>query len=87
MELPGWPPEPGGTYDASYRAPNSEQAILRRTEGVNESLITFVCEFEGKEHSYDLDVKNADLAWKVEKLLRANIGKSVLQIGFLEIEG
>jgi hypothetical protein len=86
MELPGWPPEPGGTYDASYRTPSSEQAILKTTDGVNGSSVAFVCEFEGKEHSYDLDLKNEDLAWKIEKLLRANIGKSIMQIGFLEIE-
>ena len=87
MELPGWPPDPGGTYDASYRTPSSEQAILKRTEGVNGSSVAFVCEFEGNGHSYDLDLKNEDLAWQIEKSLRGCIGKSIMQIGFLEIEG
>jgi len=86
MDLPDWPPQPGGRYDGSYRVPTSEQAILKSSERTSGSFVTFVCEFEGKEHTYDLEVKNDELARKLEKVLRANVGKSIMQIGFLEIE-
>jgi hypothetical protein len=88
LDIPNWPPESCGTFPVptSYCSPCSEQAILKRTEATNGGVVTFICEFEGQEHKYFLDARSPRLADKVENTLRASFGKSVMWIGFLEID-
>ena len=28
MDIPDWPPNPGGAFDSTYRSPSSEEAIV-----------------------------------------------------------
>ena len=86
LDIPDWPPQPGGAFSPAYRSPSSEQAIVKRIEGTNRAVVTFVCGFDGNEHSYDFDARSVELAGKVAKLLQSNIGKSLMQIGFLTLE-
>ena len=83
--LPGWPGGPGGAVDVTYKFPTDEQAMLKEVMPWRGNQVTFKCEFEGKPHSYDLKVTDASLATSIEKELRENIGRSVMEIGELEI--
>jgi len=85
LDLPDWPPEPGGSLPSSQRSPSSGQAILKRIEGSNGSVVTFVCEFDGTEHIYDFETYSFETVEKLEKVLWSNLGKSITEIGLLDI--
>ena len=83
--IPDWPGGPGGARDWTYKVSTDEQAMLKEVMPWRGSQVTFKCEFEGKPHSYDLKVTDASLAASIEKELRENIGRSVMDIGELEV--
>ena len=84
-DIQGWPGRPGGAVNRPHKAPTNEQAMLKEVLPWRGSQVTFKCEFEGKPHSYDLKVTDASLAARIEKELRENIGRSVTEIGELEV--
>jgi hypothetical protein len=79
--IPDWPGGLGGARDWTYKVSTDEQAMLKEVMPWRGSQVTFKCEFEGKPHSYDLKVTDASLAASIEKELRENIGRSVMEIG------
>jgi hypothetical protein len=83
-DLPGWPGGPGGAVNRPHNAPTDEQAMLKEVMPSRGALVTFTCEFEGKPHTYDLRVTDASLAASIEKELRENTGRSVMEIGELD---
>lgn len=80
-ELEGWPPQPGAFHDGSYIVPTFEQAILKEVVRTHHNWVTFVCTFEGKDHSYDFQAPDKGDALRIEKILKSNIGKSIFEIG------
>jgi hypothetical protein len=84
-DLPDWPGGPGGARDWTYKVPTNEQAMLNEVMPPRGNRVTFKCEFEGKPHTYDLEVTDAALAASIAKVLRENIGRSVMEIGELDV--
>ena len=58
-DLPGWPPEPGGAYENLEAWPTSGQAILKQVLDAHHNWVAFICSFEGREHSYDFETRQA----------------------------
>ncbi|MFC5861542.1 hypothetical protein ACFPT7_04510 [Acidicapsa dinghuensis] len=88
-ELDGWPPQSSGIHPGSYVVPKIEQAMLKGVVGTHRNWVTFVCSFEGTDHTYDFEAPDKGDALRIEKILKNNIGKSILEIGeiqFLLIE-
>ena len=85
-DLPNWPPEPGGAFNASYKSPTSEQAVLKELVRVQDNSVTFTATFESKQFTYDYEVANSKLAKHLAEVLERNIGKTVMQLGAIEIE-
>jgi hypothetical protein len=50
-DLAEWPPQPGGFYKASYQAPTSEQAIVKEVVKSHHNWVTFICSFDGHDHT------------------------------------
>jgi hypothetical protein len=85
-DLPNWPPVPGGAFNASYKSPTSDQAVLKELVRVQDTSVTFTVSFEGKEFTYHYDVPNSKLAQNLGEVLARNIGKTVTQLEAVEVD-
>ena len=83
-ELEGWPPRSSGIHDASFVVPKFEQAILKEIVRTHHNWVTFVCSFEGNDHTYDFQARDKGDALRIEKILKSIIGKSIFEIGEIE---
>ena len=77
-DLRNWPPDPGGAFNASYKSPTSDQALLKELVRVRDNSVTFTATFEGKQFTYDYEVGNSRLAKTFAEVLERNIGKTVM---------
>lgn len=84
-DLEGWPPRPAGPYQSTDSAPAGEQAILKEVVRSHHNWVTFVCSFDGELHTYDLEAPDRTDALQLEKILKNNPGKSLSEIGEIEI--
>jgi hypothetical protein len=48
--------------------------------------LVFVATFEGREHTYDFDAPTEDVAKQLQETFGKNIGKTVFDLGDLQIE-
>jgi hypothetical protein len=85
-DLLNWPPEPGGAFHASYKSPTSDQAVLKELVGVQDNSVTITATFEGKQFTYDYELANSRLAKTLAEVLARNIGKTVMQLGDVEVD-
>lgn len=79
-DLPNWPPEPGGAFNASYKSPTSDQAVLKELVRVQDNSVIFTATFEGKQFTYDYELANSRLAKNLSEILARKIGKTVMQL-------
>jgi hypothetical protein len=87
-DLTEWPPEPGEAFSGRgeiLRAGTNE-TIVTRLYGVTGSRVEFGCTFGGRLHDYDYYADTGETANKLADLIKGNLGKSLAEIGLLEIE-
>jgi hypothetical protein len=84
-DLENWPPEPCGVYKRSFVSPSAEQAIIKKVLHMYDIWITFSCEFEGEDHTYDFQTHDKITPPKLKEILENSIGKSLISIGEIEI--
>jgi hypothetical protein len=84
-DLAEWPPQPGGFYKASYQAPATEQAIVKEVVKSHHNWVTFTCLFGGNDHTYDFEAPDLTSALQVKSVLESNIGKTLFEIGNMDI--
>jgi len=85
-ELENWPPEPGGAYDAYTRFPVGGEGRVDEIFPVLESAVTMQGDFMGRPHSYHYHAPSDEVADRVHKIVAQNLGKTVRELGELEIE-
>jgi hypothetical protein len=87
MDLPHWPPDTGGAFDArNHRfAISSEDVVIERVTRISDRRITFVCSFEGRAHTYDFATPDARTAQKLKNILENNVGLTLFSVGTIEI--
>jgi hypothetical protein len=89
---PAWPPQWGGAYQGAQRLPAGEDAgvlvEVRREHSVTtgEAVLVLVTEYEGSQWAGPLPVQDPELRERVYELLRANIGRSIGEIGALPLD-
>jgi len=84
-DLENWPPEPCGVFKTTFMSPSAEQAIIQKVLHGYDIWITFSCEFEGSDHTYDFQTPDKITPPKLKVILEDHIGKSLLSIGEIEI--
>ncbi|MGD0569324.1 MAG: hypothetical protein ABSA78_13055 [Candidatus Sulfotelmatobacter sp.] len=86
--LANWPPDPGRAFlGRGYRTPSSEEAkVARVNPRLKDRLVTFVGVFQGQEHTYDFEAPSEGSAKKLRELIAENVGKSVFEIGSLDLD-
>ena len=73
-----------GSGDLLHAGTN--EAIVTKFYGTKGTTVTFECTFGGKGHSYDFIADDEDIAEKVGDVIKSNLGKSLADIGLVEIE-
>jgi hypothetical protein len=84
-ELDGWPPQSSGLQKGSHAAPTINQATVKEIVGSHHNWVAFVCSFDGNDSTYDFEAPDKDDALRIEKILKNNIGKSLFEIGEMDI--
>jgi hypothetical protein len=85
-ELPNWPPAPGGAYASGTEFPMGGEATATELVPAMGTSVTFRGTFRGAPHSYHFVAPNEKIAEKVHEVIGGNLGKTVSQLGDLEIE-
>jgi hypothetical protein len=83
-DLDGWPPRLAGPNRSTDSAQAGEQAILKEVKS-HHNWVTFVCSFDGTLETFDLEAPDRTDALQLEKILKNNQGKSLSEIGEIEI--
>ena len=84
-DLENWPPGPCGVYKATFVLPSAEQAIIQKVLHTFDIWITFSCEFDGNDHTYDFQAHDNMTPPRLKVILEGNIGKSLFSIGEIEL--
>jgi hypothetical protein len=85
-----WPPEPGGAYQRGFRTPEGGKDILEQVfyyAPVAESKadIALRTRYEGHEFTRDLLLEDPVFAGQLSSWLRQHTGRSIQEIGDLEL--
>jgi hypothetical protein len=85
-ELANWPPEPGGAYESGTVFPVAGEAVVVEIFPVRDAMVTFRGEFGKYPHSYHYKASSEKIASQIHAVILANLGKTVAELGDLEIE-
>ena|ERR1700693_2106381 len=85
-ELPDWPPEPGGAYESGTVFPVAGEAVVIEVFPAIGDMVTFHGEFGKNPHSYHYTASSETIASRIHAVIFANLGKTVADLGDLEIE-
>lgn len=85
-----WPPDPGGAFNKSYVAPLDgldvlEQVYYYAPVGDEKANVALLTRYGGHQHTRDILLSDPAFASKLASWLRQHIGKTIQQIGNLEI--
>jgi len=86
-----WPPDPGGAFGPGTEFPLQGQDVLKQVfyyapvshAKANLSLKTF---YKGNYHTRDLLLDDADFAQRLASRLRHEIGRTIADLGQLELD-
>jgi len=86
MDLPGWPPEPGGAMTIGGRFPVTvDQVTIERVVALRGEHLLFTYRFDGQSVFYDFPLLDKPDAEKIIKIVNDNVGKVLLSIGTIEL--
>ena len=77
---------PGGAYKGGEAFPLHEDVLVTELFPVVNQFVTFTCEFQGKQHSYDLEMSDVGLAQEFARLLRRHVGKTLGKFGDFRLD-
>lgn len=86
MDLPGWPPNPGGSVSGGGTFPIAiDLAVIEEVIQVMKDHVTFTCRSNGDVAPYRFQMPDTRTGEKIAKILNDNRGRSLLSIGIIEI--
>jgi hypothetical protein len=88
-EYPGivsWPPLPGGAFAGNEPFPLDQTVAIREVFPVVNEFVTFTCEFNGREHSYDLQMADKATAEGFAMWLGKYVGKLLERFGEFRLD-
>lgn len=81
-----WPPSPGG-LDKHLKSPFSpEEGEIEQLFITVGSVVRFSASHKGAFFTYDLTTRDVTFARKVAKLFSKNLGKTISELGDLELD-
>ena len=86
MDLPNWPPIPGGAYRSEDFFPTStDQVTVETVLRISEGYVMFICRFGDRSVGYHFFVADEKTAKNAAAVLSENVGKRLLSIGMMEL--
>jgi hypothetical protein len=86
MDLPRWPPNPGGAKSEGERSPTEPgQVTIEQVNQVMVDHVMFICSFNGRLVPYNFQMPDKKTGEKIAIILNDNRGKTLLSIGIIEI--
>ncbi|HEY4838779.1 MAG TPA: hypothetical protein VIH72_09235 [Candidatus Acidoferrales bacterium] len=85
-ELHNWPPTVGGAHASGSVFPQGGEGRVDNVLSVDGSEVIFSGEFGGHVPTYHFFAADEKIAKKVRALIAENLGKTVAELGELEIE-
>lgn len=81
-----WPPVPGG-LDQNLKSPfGYNEGGIEQLFPTHGTVVRFTASYRGNFFTYDLATKDILFARKVAKLFSRNLGKTISELGDLEID-
>lgn len=81
-----WPPSPGG-LDKDLKSPfNDDEGEIEQLFLTVGSVVRFAAAYRGAFFTYDLATRDVTFARRVAKLFSRNLGKTIEELGELELE-
>jgi len=84
--LSGWPPTIGGALAPGEELPTGGNVVVTEIVPFRGELITVKAALDGRSWSYHFKPPNETIGRRFHGLVQANIGKTVSELGELEIE-
>jgi hypothetical protein len=81
-----WPPQPGGAFSPCQAFPVDEKVRVTRVFPPINEFVTFTCEFQGEQHTYDLQTSDDGLAKELARLLETHVGKTLEKFGEFRLD-
>lgn len=81
-----WPPQPGGAFTPYQAFPVDEKVLVTEVFPVVNQFVTFTCEFQGSQHTYDLQTADAETAKEFARLLKRHVGKTLEKFGEFRLD-
>jgi len=88
-EYPGvvdWPPQPGGPYNRGQAFPVDQKVLITQIFPVVNQFVTFTCEFQNEQHSFDLQLKDKAVAEEFARFLKRHVGKTLEKFGEFRLD-
>jgi hypothetical protein len=81
MDLPGWPPQPGGSKtNVDTVALPPDQVTIERVVLVVKDHVLFACQAAGRSVLYDFRQLNRETSKELADILNENMGRSLQSI-------
>lgn len=81
-----WPPQPGGAFTPHQAFPFDEKVLVTEVCPVVTQFVTFTCEFQGRQHTYDLQTTDTVTAKEFARLLNRHKGKTLEKFGEFRLD-
>ena len=81
-----WPPLPGGLDKSLKRPFGYNEGGIEQLFPTQGNVVRFTASYRGHLFTFDLATKDNEFARKVAKLFSRNLGKTISELGDLEID-
>ena len=81
-----WPPSPGGSYASHQAFPTDEKVRVVQVFPVIDEFVTFTCDFQGNDHTYDLQATDTAMAKEFAHILKRHVGKTLEKFGEFRLD-
>jgi hypothetical protein len=86
LKVIDWPPAPGG-LDKDLESPfGFDEGGIEQLFPTLGNVVRFTASYRGNFFTYDLATKDMAFARKVAKVFSRNLGKTISELGDLEVE-
>ncbi len=86
IALGAWPPLPGGAYTPTQAFPIDERVLVTKVFPLVNEFVTFTCEFQGSQHTYDLQTTDTGMAKEFARLLKRHVGETLEKFGEFRLD-
>ena len=78
---------PGGAYAKGQAFPLDDSVVITKIFPVRNAFVTFTCEFQGGQHTYDLSMTDIGMAEEFARLMQRHVvGKTLEKLADFRLD-